>query len=329
MTMRLSRRTFSMGATSGALALAIPSQGIAQQTYPAGQTVRFIVPFPAGGATDLGGRLIADRLSQIWKSPTIVENVPGAGTNIGNDRVAKGPTDGSMVLIMAPPMVVNQFLFSKLSYSPEADIIPVSNVARVPNLLCVRKDLPVGSVADLIAYGKANPNKLNCATAGIGTSVHLSSELFKQMTGLQYANVHYRGSAPAINDLVSGSVDFIFDNIGAIINLARAGAVKPIAITSLERSKLAAEYPTVAETLPGFETASFTGVGVKSGTPREICEVIEKGCLALAKDPTVVERFASLGVETVPMGMSEYQDWIAAERAKWGKIITAMNIKVD
>lgn len=329
MAKAITRRCFNYGTVAAAFAPALASPALAQDAYPAGQSVRFIVPFPAGGATDLGGRVIADRLSAIWKSPTIVENVPGAGTNIGNDRVAKGPTDGSVVLIMATPLVVNQYLFPKLSYDPEKDFTPLCMVARVPNLLCVRKDLPVNSVSELITYAKANPGKLNCATAGIGTSVHLSSELFKRMAGVEMVNVHYRGSAPAINDLVAGSVDLMFDNIGAIINLARSGAVKPLAITNLERSPLAPEYPTVAETVAGFETASFTGVCVRAGTPKSICDIIERDSVALSKEPAVIERFSGLGIETVGMNAASFTKWLAAERAKWGQLITEMKIRAE
>ena len=195
------RRAFTTGLAAASVA---PMAGVAcsQPAYPAGLTVKFVVPFPAGGAQDIVGRVIADRLGALWKVPTIVENVPGAGGNIGIDRVAKGPTDGTQVLIVPPGLATNQFLYNRLAYDPDKDFVLLGLVATVANLLCVRKDLPVNSVAELIAHAKANPGKLNYASSGIGTTVHLSAELFKRTAGVEMVHVAYRGSAPALNDLV-------------------------------------------------------------------------------------------------------------------------------
>ena len=327
MTGIITRRTFVAGSAAGALAL--PRLAFAQQPYPAGQPVKFIVPFAAGGATDVVGRIAAERLGLIWKSPTIVENVAGAGSNLGAERVAKGPQDGSQILVMGPPTVNNQFLFSKLSYDPVKDLTPISQVALVPNLLCVKKDFPVSTVPELIAYAKANPGKINCATAGIGSSGYLSAELFKIMAGVEMALVHYRGSAPSITDLVAGNVDMVFDNIGAIINQARGGQVKAIAITKLERSPLAPEYPTVHETLPGFETSSFVGLGVRWGTPKEICDIIERDALTLGKETAVRDKLATIGVELTATSTADFTAWMMKERAKWGKLITDLKIKIE
>lgn len=326
MTHTISRRAFVAG-TAGALAM--PRSGFAQQSYPGGQSVKFIVPFAAGGATDVVGRIAAEHLGKFWKTPTIVENVAGAGSNLGAERVAKGPQDGSQILVMGPPTVNNSFLFSKLSYDPVKDLTPITQVALVPNLLCVKKDFPVNTVPELIAYAKANPGKINCATAGIGSSGYLSAELFKIMAGVDMALVHYRGSAPSITDLVAGNVDMVFDNIGAIINQARAGQVKAIAITKLEPSPLAPEYPTVHATLPGFETSSFVGLGVRSGTPKEICDIIERDAVTIGKDNAVREKLATIGVELTATGTTDFTAWMAKERAKWGKLITDLKIKIE
>ncbi len=323
----VTRRSFVAG--SAALAAGAATPGFAQQGWPAGQTIKFVVPFAAGGATDVVGRIAADRLGAAWKTPTIVENVAGAGSNLGAERVAKGPTDGSQILVMGPPTVNNQFLFNKLSYDPVKDLTPVSQVALVPNLLCVRKDFPVKSLPELIAFAKANPGKLNCATAGIGSSGYLSAELFKIMAGVDIALVHYRGSAPSITDIVAGNVDMVFDNIGAIISQARSGQVKALAITKLERSPLAPEYPTVHETLPGFETSSFVGLGVRTGTSQEIRDVIERDAVAIGKDNTVRERLAQIGVELTGTSTADFTAWMAKERAKWGKLITDLKIKIE
>lgn len=323
----ISRRDVLAGAT--AAALATPAGALAQDAFPAGKTIKFIVPFPPGGATDTVGRIVAERLGAKWGTTTVVENVAGAGTNIGNDRAAKGPTDGTTILLTASPMVANQFLYAKLSYDPVNDLIPLAQIAIVPNLLCAKKDLPVGTVADLIAYGKANPGKLTYGTTGIGTSTHLSGELFKRMAGVEMVPVHYRGSAPAINDLLGGSIDLIFDNIGAIISHARAGSVKALGITKLERSALAPEYPTVAATLPGFETTSFAGLMVRAGTPKAVCDVIERDSVAVSNEPVVKERLTALGMETVGRNAAEFASWLGAERDKWGKLITELKIRIE
>jgi tripartite-type tricarboxylate transporter receptor subunit TctC len=300
----------------------------AQQDYPAGLTVKFIVGYPPGGGQDVVGRIVADRMGALWKVPTIVENVAGASANLGMDRVAKGHTDGSQILIVPPNISTNQFMFARMPFNPETDIIPLSLVASLPNLLCVRKDLPVNSVPELIAYCKANPGKLNCASPGIGTTVHLSAELFKRMAGVEWATVHYRGSAPALNDLVGQKTDLMFDNITSIINQARAGGVKPIGITTLGRFPLAPEFVPVADTLPGFDTISFSGVGVRTGTPKAICDRIEADTRTICKDPLLRERLTGLVAETVGSTAAEFAAFIASERAKWGKLIADAKIRV-
>ena len=324
----ITRRTFTKGLAAAGVA-PLPSLGQAQQSYPAGLTVKFIVGFPAGGAQDIVGRVIADRLGALWKVPTVVENVAGAGGNLGMDRVAKGPPDGTQICIMPPGIATNQYLYNRLPFDPEKDIVPLGMVASVPNLLCVRKDLPVNSVAELIAYAKANPGKLNYASSGIGTTIHLSAELFKRMAGVEMVHVVYRGSAPALNDLVGQNVDLMFDNITSIIGQARAGSVKPLGITLLKRSSLAPEYPPVADTLPGYDTVSWTGVGVRAGTPKEICDKIEADTRTICQDPVLKDRLAVLVAETVGLNAAETASFVAAERAKWGKLITDIKVRVD
>jgi tripartite-type tricarboxylate transporter receptor subunit TctC len=321
------RRAFTRGLAAVGLS-PVASLARAQASYPAGLTIKFIVGYPAGGGQDVVGRIVADRLGALWKVPTIVENISGAAANIGMDRVAKGPTDGTQVLIVPPNISTNQFLYARMPFNPETDIVPLSQVASLPNLLCVRKDLPVNSVPELIAYAKANPGKLNYGSPGIGTTVHLSAELFKRMTGVEMVAVHYRGSAPALNDLVAQNTDLMFDNITSIINQARAGAVKAIGITSLERYPLAPEFAPVADTLPGFDTMSFAGVGVRAGTPQAICDKIEADTRTICKDPLVRERLAGLVAETVGSSAAEFAAYIATERAKWGKLITDLKIRV-
>ena len=323
----ISRRSILLAGTAAILG-ARPAAST-PTPYPGGQTIKFVVPFPPGGSTDAVGRLVADRLGARWAVTTIIENISGAGTNIGNERVARGATDGSSILVTASPMVANKFLYTRLTYDPVNDLIPLCQIAIVPNLLCARKDLPVADVAALIAYGKANPGKLTYGTTGIGTSTHLSGELFRRMAGIEMLPVHYRGSAPAMNDLLGGNIDLIFDNIGSILPFARAGQVAALGITKLERSELAPEYPTVASTLPGFETTSFAGLMVRTGTQKAICEIIERDGVAICAEPQLRERLAGLGMETVGRNAAEFSSWLEAERAKWGKLIAELNIHIE
>jgi tripartite-type tricarboxylate transporter receptor subunit TctC len=326
--MEMTRRTFATSlAAAGVAPLADVAQ--AQQGYPAGLTIKLVVGFPPGGAQDIIGRVVSDRLGALWKATTVVENVAGAGGNLAMDRVAKGATDGTQICIIPPGLATNQFLYQRLAFDPEKDIVPLAHVATLPNLLCVRKDLPVNSVAELIAYAKANPGKLNYASSGVGTTVHLSAELFKRMAGVDMVHVAYRGSAPALNDLVGQSVDLMFDNITSIIGQARAGAVKALGITTLKRYALAPEYAPVADTVAGYETLSWSGVGVRAGTPKEICEKIEADTRAICQDPQLRERLAGLVAEAVGTGAADFTSFIAEERSKWGKLITDLKVRVE
>ena len=322
----LTRRSFLSGV---AVAATCPNVSFAQPAYPAGLTVRFVVGFPAGGGQDIVGRIVADRLSALWGVPTVVENVQGAGGNLAMDRVAKGPNDGTQVLIVPPGIATNQFLYPHLPFDPGKDLVPLALVASVPNLLCVRKDLPVNSVAELITYAKANPGKLTYASSGVGTTLHLSAELFKKMAGVEMVHVAYRGGAPALNDLVGQSVDLMFDNIPGIIGQARAGTVKPLAITLGRRSSLAPEYPPIADTVPGYEAISWAGVGVRAGTPQPIRDRIEADARTVCREPAVRERLAQLVTEVVGSSAQEFSAFIAAERSKWGSLIPGLKLRVE
>jgi len=324
---RISRRAFTAGAAAAAAGL--PLAGAQAQGYPNGQTIKVVVGFPPGGSQDLFARVVADRLGIMWNTPTVVENVSGAGGNLAMDRVAKGPADGTQLCILPPGIATNPFLYNKMPFDPEKDLIPLSQVATLPNLLCVRKDLPVNSVADLIDYAKKNPGKLNFASSGVGTTVHLSGELFKKMAGINMAHVVYRGSAPALNDLLGGQVDLIFDNITSVIGHARSGNLKGLGITSAKRSPLAPEFPTVAEVLPGYETTSWSGIAVRAGTPKEICDKIEADTRKMCQDPYVREKLAPLVAEPVGSSAAEFQAYVKQERQKWGSLITEIKVKIE
>ncbi len=322
------RRTLIKGMAAGAGVLAMPAI-VRAQAYPAGQTIKVIVPFAPGGTTDITGRLMADRWGQMWSTPVVVENVAGAQGNIGIDRVAKSQPDGTSILICTPAVTTNQYLYSKLAYDPEKDLQYLSQVVRIPNLLVVKNALPVKSVPELIAYGKENKGKLNYGSPGVGSSGHLSAEIFKRMTGIEMAHVPYRGSAPALNDLVAGSIDLIFENIPACINLVRGGQIRGVAVTSANKHPLSPEYPAVSETVPGFDVAAFFGVAVRAGTPEAITQKIEEAAVSAAKEPAVRTKLAELSAEAVGSSAQDFSAFIVSERVRWGKIIKDLNIKMD
>jgi tripartite-type tricarboxylate transporter receptor subunit TctC len=301
----------------------------AQRRYPGTEPIKVIVGFPAGGSQDNVGRIVAERLSAHWGgAAVVVENVPGAGSNIAFDRIAKGPADGTQILIVPPPFVTNEFLYAKISYDPVKDFTPLALVVTFPNLLCVRNSLPVTTVPELIAYAKANRGKLNFGSTGIGTSPHLASEMLKRTAEIEFATVHHRGSAPTINSLLSESVDFAMDNTTSITPHARAGSVRALGITTLKRWPLGEEYVPIADTLPGYEALGFTAIAVRAGTPKDICDSIESAVIAICKEPGFKQRMAAMLAEVVGSGASEAGAFLAAERAKWGKLITDLNIRV-
>jgi tripartite-type tricarboxylate transporter receptor subunit TctC len=324
--MRISRRTVSAGLA--AVGIMPVSTSHAQRRFPGDQPVKLIVGFPAGGSQDNVGRILAERLSSHWGgAAVVVENVPGAGSNLAFDRVAKGASDGTQILIVPPPLTINEFLYAKIAYDPVKDFTPLALVVTFPNLLCVRNSLPVQTVPELIAYAKANPGKLNYGSTGVGTSPHLASEMLKRMAGIEFATVHHRGSAPTINSLLSEAVDFVMDNSTSITPHARAGTIRALGITTLGRWPLGPEYVPIADTLPGYEALGFTGISVRAGTPKEICDAIEAAVLAVCKEPGFRQRMADMLAEVVGSGSAAFAGFLAAERAKWGKLITDLGIK--
>jgi tripartite-type tricarboxylate transporter receptor subunit TctC len=313
----------------GVLATGLMPGAARAQAYPGGQTIRVIVGFPAGGGQDTMGRLVADRLTAYWRGASVVvENVPGAGSNLAFDRIAKGPADGTQILIVPPGLATNQFLYTRVPFDPEKDFTPLGLVATFANLLCVRNDLPVNSVAELIAYAKANPGKLNFGAQGIGTTPHLAGEMLKSMTGITFATVQHRGSAPTINSILSGAIDFMMDNTTSITPHIRAGRLRALGVTSLKRLALAPEFVPIADTLPGYEVLAFTGIAVRSGTPKPICDSIEAAVQAACQDPVLKGRLDTMLADVGGTGAQAFADFLAAERAKWGKLITQLGLKV-
>lgn len=319
------RRVLAGGLAASVVPL---TAGRAAPNFPGSQTIKLVVGFPAGGSQDNVGRIVADRLSAHWGASVVVENIAGAGSNIAMDRVAKGPADGTQILIAPPGLATNQFLYAKLAFDPSADFVPISLVVTFPNLLCVRNSLPVNTLVDLIAYAKANPGKLNYGSTGIGTSPHLASEMLKRMAGIDFATVHYRGSLPALNDLLAGSIDMVIDNTTSIIPHARAGSVRALGITTLRRWPLAPDFAPIAETLPGYQALGWSGLVVRTGTPSEVCEAIEAASRTICRDPVLTERMTALSAEVVGSGARDFSQFLDAERAMWGKLITDLRIRV-
>lgn len=328
MTSHLTRRSAVAGlAATGVFAPSI----VRAQGYPGSQTIKMMVPYPAGGATDIVGRTIADALSQLWKTTVVVENVVGAAANVGMDRIAKGAADGSTLFVVPPQIAINQFLYAKLQYDPEKDLLPISQISRFSNLLTIKKQLggEIKSVKDLIDYAKKNPGKLNFASSGNGTTIHLSGELFKKAAGVDMVHVAYRGSAPALNDLVGGQVDLMFDNLPSVYPQVKGGNLIGLATTGLAKDAFAPEFPTVAETVPGFQVESWFGVGVNAKTPADLVAKIEADLLAVCKTDQVKQRLATAGMHTVGSDRKGFGEYIAKERKQWGGLISDLKLKVE
>lgn len=314
-----------------ALAGALPLAAAAQPAYPT-KPVRVIVPFVAGGTTDIFARLIAEKLSQQLGQQFIIDNRGGAGGNIGTDAVAKAAPDGyTLVMGTVGTHAINASLYAKMPYDPQADFEPVAFSASVPNLMVVNiKKVKARTVQEFIAEAKSVPGGFTMASSGNGTSIHLSGELFKQQTGVDMPHVPYRGSGPAINDMVGGQVDVMFDNLPSSIEQAKAGTIRAIAVTSLKRSPALPDIPTVAESgLPGFEAESWFALFAPKGTPQAIVDKLNAEVRKTLEQPDIRKRFADLGGEIRPTSPQELRDYVAAEREKWAKVVKASGAKVE
>ena len=322
----IDRRSLTLGLAAAA---ALPGAGNAQEAWPKGRQIKFVIPFAPAGATDILGRLMADRLGQIWGTTTIVENKPGAGGNIGTDFVAKSAPDGTTALVVSVGMATNQYLYGKLPYDPIKDFEPVSLIAMVPNVLVANKDKPYNSVKELIEYGKANPGKINCANSGVGTSIHLAGELFGQLTGIKMNHIPYKGSGQAHVDLLSGQVDIMFDNISAILPKVRAGQLKAFGITTAKKSPFAPELEPVAATVPGFDVSSWFSIFVPAKTPKPIIDRFATDMKAALADDAVKTKLAGLAAEAIDSSPDQLRAMLASEDRKWGKLIKDNNIKAE
>jgi tripartite-type tricarboxylate transporter receptor subunit TctC len=305
----------------------IPSAQAAP-AYPA-QPVRWVVPYTAGGATDVLSRLICQYLSDRLGQPFIVENKPGAGSNIGTQAVINSPPDGYTLLLTSTANAINASFDPTLPYDFARDIVPVAGVARIPLVLVVNNELPIHTVAEFIAYAKANPGQLSIASSGIGTSLHLSGELFKAMAGIQFTHIPYRGSAPGLTDVMSGHIQGMFDNVTSSFEFVRTGKLRAIGVTTHERSDTMPQVPPISDTLPGFETSSFYGVGAQHDTPRQIVDLLNRQINAALADPAIKARLDELGAIPIAGDANQFGAMLAAETERWRKVVAMSGQKKE
>jgi tripartite-type tricarboxylate transporter receptor subunit TctC len=323
----MSRRTLLQTA-GGSLALPALTRIAAGEAYPA-RPVRLIVGFAAGGPNDITARIIAQWLSERLGQQFIVENRPGAGSNIGTELVVRAPADGYTLLLVPPPAAINATLYDNLSFNFLRDIAPVAGIVRVPEVMVVNPSLPAGSVREFIAYAKAHPGKINMASAGNGTMPHVAGELFKFMTGVDLVRVGYRGGGPAIVDLMAGQVQVMFETTLATLAHIKAQKLRALAVTSATPSAVLPDVPVLADTVPGYEATAWYGIGAPRNTSAEIIERLNREINAGLADARIKGRLADLGGDPMPMTPAEFGKLVAAETEKWGKVIRTANIRLD
>ncbi len=318
----------ALGFSALALPLTLPIGSAFALDYPT-RPVRFIVGYPAGGSTDIVARLVGQKLSERLGQQFVIENKPGAGNNIGTETVVKADPDGYTVLLINPANFINTSLYVNLNFNFIRDIAPVAAFNRVPNIMTVSPGIQAKTVAEFIAYVKANPGKVNLASSGNGTSVHLSGEMFMAMTGAKMLHVPYRGAAPATTDLLGDRVQVMFDNMPSIIGHIRGGALRALAVTTATRSPELPDVPTVGETVPGYEASALFGMGAPKKTPPEIIAKLNKEINAVLADPEVKKRLIELGGDPVIATPEEFGAMIAAETEKWEKVVKFAGIKIE
>jgi len=325
--MKLPRRKF-LHLAAGAAALPAVSRVARAQAYPT-RPVRIVVGFAAGGSTDIGARVIGQWLQERFGQPFVIENRPGAGTNIATETVVRAPPDGYTLVMVGPSSAVNATLYDKLDFVFLRDIAPVASLIRQPQIMLANPAVMTKTVPELIAYAKANPGKITMASAGVGSAGHLVGELFKMMAGVDFVHVPYRGAGPALADLLGGQVMISFAGIAGSIEYIRAGKLRALAVTTATRSQALPDVPTVGEFVPGFEAGDWLGVGAPRNTPAAIVDKLN-GEIALAlADPKIKARFADLGGTALALTPAEFGKLLADETEKWAKVIRAAHIKPE
>ena len=327
MNPKLPRRRF-LHLAAGAAALPAASLIARAQAYPS-RPARIVVPFAAGGATDIIARLIGQWLSERLDQQFVIENRPGAGSNIGTEVVVNASPDGYTLLLVGASSAINATLYEKLNFNFLRDITPVSGIISIPFIMVINPSFPAKTVSEFIAYARANPGKVNMASGGNGTAGHLSGELFKMMAGINMVHVPYRGEAPALTDMLGGHVQAMFGTMPASVEYVRAGKLRPLAVTSARRSELLPDLPTVGDFVPGYETSAVQGVGAPKSTPAEIIDKLNKEINAGLADPKIKARVADMGGTVLAGSPADFGKLIADETEKWGKVVKFSGAKPD
>jgi tripartite-type tricarboxylate transporter receptor subunit TctC len=325
--MRLPRRRFLHLAGGIATFPAVLRMAKAEN-YPY-KPVRFIIGYTPGGSADIAARLIGQWLSERLGQSFIVESRPGAGSNIGTEAVVRSPPDGYTILLIAPANAINATLYRKLNYNFIRDIEPVAGIIRFPNVMEVNPSVPAKTVPEFISYAKANPGKINFASSGNGSTIHMSGELFKMMTGVDIVHVPYRGSAQALTDMLGGQVQVMFDNVPTSLEHIRSGKLRPLAVTTSMRSEVLPDVPTVADFVPGYESSAWYGVGVPKGTPPEIIDMLNREINAGLTDPKLKARFAELSAAVLPGSPADFRKLLVDETEKWAKVVKFSGASAD
>jgi tripartite-type tricarboxylate transporter receptor subunit TctC len=325
--MKLPRRRF-LHLAAGAVALPALSRIARAQAYPT-RPVRWIVPFPPGGPSDTAARPMAQWLSDRLGQPFIIENRPGAGTTIATEAVVRAAADGYTLLLFSLSSAINATLYDNLKYNFIRDIAPVATITRQPQVMVINPSLPAKTVPEFIAYAKANPGKINMASSGVGTGLHVAGELFKMMTGINMVHVPYRGGAPAITDLIAGQVQVMFISPLGLIEYIRAGKLRALAVTSVTRLDLLPDVPPVGDFVPGFEVTVWFGVGAPMNTPTEIVDKLNKEINAALIDPRMKALISDMGAAPFVSSPADFSKLIAEETEKWGKVIRVAGIKAE
>jgi tripartite-type tricarboxylate transporter receptor subunit TctC len=325
--MKIPRRQF-LGLAAGAAALPAVLRVAIAQSYPS-RPVRLIVPYPAGGPTDIVARLMGQSLSERLGQQFVIENRPGAGGNVGTEAVVRAPPDAHTLLLVTAANAINATLYGNLSFNFLRDIEPVAGIIGAPIVMVVHPSFPAKTVPAFIAYAKANPGKLNIASAGVGGSDHIAGELFKMMAGVNMIHVPYRGAAPALTDLLGGQVEVYFASVPASIEYIRAGKLRALALTTASRSDALPDIPTVGEFVPGYESRSWYGVGAPKHTPTDIIDKLNKEINSALADPKLKVRLADLSGTVLPGTPTDFGKLIADETEKWAKVIKFAGIKAE
>jgi tripartite-type tricarboxylate transporter receptor subunit TctC len=325
--MRFSRRRFLH--LAGVAALPIFSQAAAAQAAYPNRPVRIVVGFAPGGGVDVTARLIGQALSERLGQQFVIENRPGAGTNIGTEAVVNAVPDGYTLLLATNPNAVNATLYEKLNFNFIRDIAPIAMVSRVPNVMEVHPSFPATTIGDFVAYAKAHPGQINFASAGIGASDHMAGEMFKAMTGIDLVHVPYRGVAPALNDLIGAQVQVMFGSMPSTIQHIKTGKLRALAVTTPIRSDALPEVPSISEVFPGYEASTWYGVGAPKKTPRAIIERLNTEINAALADPKLKARFAELGEQPISMSPAEFEKFVADETERWGRVVRLAGLKAE